>query len=67
MFNPILGEQIAHEQYKDRIRQAERNLLANAAIAQRPRHRYDLRAAGDNMLIAARSLFRALARRLGAT
>jgi hypothetical protein len=61
MFNPILGEFIAHEQYKDRIRQAERNQLANAASERQPAERLDWRTARDNFVIAVRSLFKALA------
>jgi len=61
MFNPILGQFIAQEQYKDRLRQAERNQLANAAIERQPAARLDWRTPRENLVIAVRWLFNALA------
>jgi hypothetical protein len=62
MFNPILSELIAHEQYKDRLRQAEQRRLANAGIARQRADRFDLRTYVGNLLIAVRHLFKAPAR-----
>jgi hypothetical protein len=62
MFNPILSELITHEQYKDRLRQAEQRRLANAAMARQPADRVDLRTYLDNLLIAVRYMFKALKR-----
>jgi hypothetical protein len=59
MSNPILSELIAHEQHKDRLRQAERRRLAKAVTARRPAARFDPRAALGNLLIAVRQLFNA--------
>jgi hypothetical protein len=62
MFNPILSELIAREQYKDRLRQADQSRLARAAIARQPADRFDLRTSRGNLLISLRHLFKALAR-----
>ena len=62
MFNPILSEMIAHEQYKDLLRQAEQSRLANAVIGRQPAYRFDLRTSLGNLVIAGRHLFKALAR-----
>jgi hypothetical protein len=51
MFNPILGEMIAHERYKDFVRQAEQNQLANTVLTRRPAHRFDLSAFWNNLVI----------------
>jgi hypothetical protein len=65
MFNPILSELIAHEQYKDRLRQAEQRRLVKAASARQPAERFDPRTSLGDLLIAVRHLFKALARQLG--
>jgi hypothetical protein len=62
MFNPILSELIAHEQRKDRLRQVEQRRLAKAVIARQPAYRFNLRPYLDNLLIAVRHMFKALAR-----
>ena len=62
MINPILSELIAHEQYKDRLRQAEQRRLAKAAIVRQLADRFDLRTSLGNLLIAVRHLFKAPAR-----
>lgn len=51
MFNPILGELIAREQYNDYLRQAAQNRMINAAIAQQPAHRFNLRTIRSNALV----------------
>ena len=66
MFNPMLSELIAHEQHKDRFRQAEQRRLAKAAIVRQSAVRTDLHNSLGNRLIAIRHLFKALACRLGA-
>ncbi|MFL5804970.1 MAG: hypothetical protein ACJ8CR_24915 [Roseiflexaceae bacterium] len=58
MLNPILGE-LAHEQCKDRLREAEQYRLANAVMACQPADRFDLRTSLDNLLITVRYLFKA--------
>jgi hypothetical protein len=62
MFNPILSELIAREQYKDRLRQAEQSRLAEVGIARQPADRFNLRTYLDNLLNALRHMFKALAR-----
>ena len=62
MFNPISSELIAHDQYNDRLRQAEQSRLAKAGIAPQPADRIVLRASLGNLLISVRYLFNALAR-----
>jgi hypothetical protein len=62
MFNPILSELIAHEQYKDHLRQAEQRRLTKTCIVRQPADRFDLRTSLGNLLIAVRYLFKALAR-----
>ena len=62
MFNPILSELVAREQYKDQLRQAEQRKLANAAIARQPADRFDPPTSLGNLLIAVRHLFKAMAR-----
>jgi len=62
MLNPILSELIAHEQCKDRLRQAEQRRLANAAMARQPADRVDLRTSLGNLLISVRYIVKALAR-----
>jgi hypothetical protein len=62
MFNPILGELIARERYKDYVRQAEQSQLANTVIARQPADRSDLLTSLGNLLIAVRHTFKALAR-----
>ena len=62
MFNPILSELIAHEQCKDRLRQAEQRRLAKAGVARQLADRFDLRTYVGNLLIAVRHLFEAPAR-----
>ena len=62
MFNPILGELIAHEQRKDRLRQVEQRRLAEVAIARQPAYRFNVRTYLGNLLIAVRHMFKALAR-----
>jgi hypothetical protein len=59
MPNPISSELIAHEQHKDRLRQAEQRRLVEAVIARRPAARFDPLAALGNLLIAVRQLFNA--------
>ena len=59
MFNPILSEMIAHEQYKDLLRQAEQSRLAKAGVARHPAERVDLRTSLGNLLIAVKYLFKA--------
>jgi hypothetical protein len=66
MFNPMLSELIAHEQHKDRFRQAEQRRLAKAAIARQLAVRSDLQTSLGDCLITMQHLFKALARRLGA-
>jgi hypothetical protein len=61
MFNPILHELVAHEQYNDHLRQAEQSRLAKAAIVRQPAHRFDLRTSLGYLLIAVGYLFKALA------
>jgi hypothetical protein len=61
MFNPILGELVARERFKDFIREAEQNQLANAVLEQQPAHRFELTTALSDLLIAVRHLFKALA------
>jgi hypothetical protein len=65
MFNPILSERVAHEQYKDRLREAEQRGRIKAAIACQPTDRLDPRTSLGDLLIAVRHLFKALARRRG--
>jgi len=62
MFNPILGELVARERYKDYRRQAEQSRLAKAAIARQAADRSDLRTSLGNLVIAVRHVFKALAR-----
>ena len=62
MFNPILSELVAREQYKDHLTQAEQRGLANAAIARQPAHSFDPPTSLGNLLIAVRHLFKAMAR-----
>ncbi len=62
MFNPILSELVAREQYKDRLREAEHSRLAKAVMARQPAHHVDLRASLGNLLISLRHVFGALAR-----
>ena len=62
MFNPILGELIAREQFKDYLREAEQDHLAKAVIAPRPAHRFEISISLSNLVIAVRHLFKALAR-----
>ena len=62
MFNPILGELIAREQYKDHLRQAEQRRLVKARMAHQPAQRFDLHTPLSNHLLAVRHLFKALAR-----
>jgi len=62
MFNPILSELIAHEQHKDRLRQAEQHRLAKVAMARQPADRVDLRTYLGNLLISFRYVVKALAR-----
>jgi hypothetical protein len=59
MFNPILSELVAHEQNKDRLRQAEQHRLAIAEMARHPADRSDLRTSLGNLLISVRYLFKA--------
>ena len=61
MFNPILNELAAREQYKDHLKQAEQRRLATAATARQPAHRFDLPTSFGNLLISVRHLFKALA------
>jgi hypothetical protein len=62
MFNPILGELVARERYKDYLRQAEQSRLANTAIVRHPAERFDLRTSLGNLVIAVRHIFKAPAR-----
>lgn len=62
MFNPILRELIAREQYNDLLRQAERDRLANAAIARQPIERYGQHVSLANLWLAVRCMFKAMAR-----
>ena len=64
MLNPILSELIAHEQCKDRLRQAEQDRLANVAMARQPAERIDLRSSLGKLLLSVRYVVTALARRL---
>jgi hypothetical protein len=66
MLNPMLSELIAHEQDKDRFRQAEQHRLVKAAIARQSADRSDLHIPLGDRWIAMRHLFKALACRLGA-
>ena len=59
MINPIFSELIAHEQCKDRLREAEQRRLIKAAMARPPAERFDLRLSLGNLLIAVRYLFKA--------
>ena len=61
MFNPILGELVARERFKDFIREAEQNQLANAVLARQPAHRFELTAALSDLLLTVRHLFKGLA------
>jgi hypothetical protein len=62
MFNPISNELIAHEQYNDRLRQAEQSRLAKPGIARQPADRVALRTSLGNLLISVRYVVKALAR-----
>ena len=62
MFNPILRELIAREQYNDLLRQAEQDRLAKAAIARQPAERFGQRLSFANLLLAVRCMFKAMAR-----
>ena len=62
MFNPILGELVAREQYNDRLRQAEQSRLAKEAIVLQAANRFNLRAYLGNRLMAVKHAFKALAR-----
>jgi hypothetical protein len=62
MENPILGELVASEQTKDRLKHAEQSRLVKAALARHPAHRFELRASLGDLLISIRHLFKALAR-----
>ena len=62
MFNPILGEMIARERFKDYLREAEQNQLAEAVAARQPAHRFDLYSSLSNLVIAIRHRFKVLAR-----
>lgn len=62
MFNPILRELIAREQYNDLLREAEQSRLAKAAIVRRPAHRFELRRSLGYLLITFGHIFKALAR-----
>ena len=59
MINPIFSELIAHEQCKDRLREAEQRRPAKAGIARQLADRFDLRTYVGNLLIAVRHLFKA--------
>ena len=61
MFNPILGEMIARERFKDYLREAEQDQLAEAVAAHQPAHRFDLYGALSNLVIAIRHRFKVLA------
>jgi hypothetical protein len=61
MFNPILSELIAHEQIRDRLREAEQDRLIEAAMAPQFARRLDLRTIAGHLLIAVRHLFNASA------
>jgi hypothetical protein len=54
MSNSILSEIIAHEQRKDRLKQAEQYRRVNVESAHQPADRFDLRTSLGNLLIAAR-------------
>jgi hypothetical protein len=61
MFNPILGELIARERFKDYVRQAEQDQRANAVLARESAHRFELTSSLSDLLIAVRHIFKALA------
>ena len=58
MFNLILGELIAHEQMRDRLREAEQNRLIEAAMAPPFARRLDRRTIAGHLLIVVRHLFK---------
>jgi hypothetical protein len=62
MFNPIIIEIVAREQNKDRLKEAEQDRLAEAAITRQPAYHVDLRTSLGNLLISLRHVFGALAR-----
>jgi hypothetical protein len=62
MFNPLLSEMVAREQYKDRLREAEQDRLVAAGMARQPADRVDLRTSLANLLISLRHVFGVLAR-----
>ena len=61
MFNPILGEMIARERFKDYLREVEQDQLAEAVAARQPAHRFELTAALSDLLLTVRHLFKGLA------
>ena len=61
MFTPILSELIAHEQNRDRLREAEHDRLIEAAIAHQSTLVLDLHTIVGHFLIAIRYLFKASA------
>jgi len=61
MNNPILSEMVARERFKDYIREAERDQLAQAMIASRPAQRFEIRNSFSNLVITVRHFFKALA------
>jgi len=61
MYNPILGELIAHEQMRDRHTEAELDRLIEAAMTPQSTHRLRLRTIAGHLLIAVRYLFNASA------
>jgi hypothetical protein len=60
MFSPNMGELVAREQYKDRLREVEHQRLVDAASARPRANRIDLRPLLGNLLISSRHLFRVL-------
>lgn len=59
MFNPILGELVAREQYRDRLIEAEHNRLIATEMVRQPARHFDLRTWLSNRLISVRYIFKA--------
>ena len=60
MFNPILGELVARERFKDYVREAEELQLTKAAMAPRPAQRQSLPISIGSFSIAVTQAFKTL-------
>ena len=65
MSNPILGELVAREQYKDHLREAEQIRRINAVAGRQQADRSDLRIFLSNLMTPLRYTVKVLAHLLG--